>query len=270
MIYLGLAWRLLGYSAWIMRAAMTLIATATVASLYVLARRIANPEIAAWSALLLALSPLFFAQTTLAHLDLAAALFTTLAVLFILGDRFWLFALAASLAVLSKETAVVLLPVVWPYAWRRGRDSRSDAAAHLFQPDSACCSSRAAGGLDALLPPRHGLLDGQPRLPELQFVFHAIAAHGFSGVCCDAPTSFSWADSIGCLPRAPRSGLWWERKLLQVSMLPRGGRTGLAALHFSNCRIGGHLSAPAERRGWRDFATVSTSRLPVLPRPVAW
>ena len=121
MIYLGLAWRLFGYSAWVTRAAMALVATATVASLYALARRIANPEIAVWSALLLALSPLFFAQSTLVHLDLAAALFTTLAVLFLLADQFWLYALAASLAVLSKETAVVLLPVVWLYAWRRRR-----------------------------------------------------------------------------------------------------------------------------------------------------
>jgi 4-amino-4-deoxy-L-arabinose transferase-like glycosyltransferase len=121
MIYLGLVWRLFGYSAGAARAAMTLIAAATVMSVYVLGRRVASREIAAWSALLLALSPLFFAQSTLAHLDLAAALFTTLAVLFLLGDQLWLFALAASLAVLSKETAVVLLPVVWLYAWRRGR-----------------------------------------------------------------------------------------------------------------------------------------------------
>ena len=121
MIYLGFAWRLLGYSAWTTRAAMTLIAAATVTALYELACRVANREIAAWSALLLALSPLFFAQSTLAHLDLAVALFTTLSVLFLLGDQLWLFALAASLAVLSKETAVVLLPVVWLYAWRKNR-----------------------------------------------------------------------------------------------------------------------------------------------------
>jgi len=120
-IYLGLAWRLLGYSVWAARAAITLMAAATVTSLYVLGRRLASREIAAWSALLLALSPLFFAQSTLAHLDLSAALFTTLAVLFLLADQFWLFALAASLAVLSKETAVVLLPVVWLYAGRKGR-----------------------------------------------------------------------------------------------------------------------------------------------------
>jgi hypothetical protein len=123
MIYLGLAWHLFGYSAWAARAAMTLVAAATVTALYVLGRRIASREIAAWSALLLALSPLFFAQSTLAHLDLTAALFTTLAVLFLLGGQLWLFALAASLAVLSKETSVVLLPVVWLHAWRRGRRS---------------------------------------------------------------------------------------------------------------------------------------------------
>ena len=89
-------------------------------TLYALGRRVASLEIAVWSALLLALSPLFFSQSTLVHLDLTAALFTTLAVFFLLGEELWLFALAASLAVLTKETAVVLLPVVWLYAWRRG------------------------------------------------------------------------------------------------------------------------------------------------------
>jgi 4-amino-4-deoxy-L-arabinose transferase-like glycosyltransferase len=131
MIYLGLVWRLFGYSAWAARAAMTMMAAATVTSLYALGRRVASLEIAAWSALLLALSPLFFAQSTLAHLDLTAALFTTLAVLFLLGDQLRLFALAASLAVLSKETAVVLLPVAWLYAWRRGRSIAAGRRAPL-------------------------------------------------------------------------------------------------------------------------------------------
>lgn len=121
MVYLGLSWRFLGYSPWVARTAMTLIASATVAALYGLGRRVASREIATWSALLLALSPLFFAQTTLVHLDLAVALFTTLAVYFLVGDQIWLFALAGSLAVLSKETAVVLLPVAWLYAWRQRR-----------------------------------------------------------------------------------------------------------------------------------------------------
>src|SRR5271157_6230786 len=47
MVYLGLVWHLFGYSVWAARAAMTLVAAATVTSLYVLGRRVANREIAA-------------------------------------------------------------------------------------------------------------------------------------------------------------------------------------------------------------------------------
>jgi 4-amino-4-deoxy-L-arabinose transferase-like glycosyltransferase len=138
MIYVGLAWHLLGFSAWAARAAMTLIAAATVAALYTLARRVASREIATWSVLLLALSPLFFAQSTLVHLDLAVALFTTLAVLYLLDEQPWRFALAASLAVLSKETAVVLIPVAWLYAWRRRR------AGALRRPAFSTCAALVA------------------------------------------------------------------------------------------------------------------------------
>src|SRR5208282_2759385 len=61
MVYLALAWRLLGNSVWVARAAMTLIAAATVTLVYVPGRRVVGAEQAAWSALLLGLSPLFFA-----------------------------------------------------------------------------------------------------------------------------------------------------------------------------------------------------------------
>jgi len=130
MVYLALAWRVLGFSPLVTRAAMTLIAAATVATLYVLGRRVASREAAAWSALLLAVMPLFFAQSSLAHLDLAAALFTLLAFVVLLEQRYWTFALVASLAVLSKETAVVLLPVAWALAWRRTRASRAVPRKH--------------------------------------------------------------------------------------------------------------------------------------------
>ena len=128
MIYLALVWRLFGYSAFSTRTAMTLIAAAAITALYALARRVATREIALWSALLLALSPIFFAQSTLAHLDLTAALFTTLAILFLLGEERWLFALSASLAFLSKETAVVLLPAVWLCEWRWKRTAKGRRA----------------------------------------------------------------------------------------------------------------------------------------------
>jgi 4-amino-4-deoxy-L-arabinose transferase-like glycosyltransferase len=119
MVYLALAWRVFGFSPVVTRAGMILVAAATVVALYALARRVAPREAAIWSAVLLALSPMFFAQSSLVYLDLPVALFTTLAVLALLERRMLMFAVAASLAVLTKETAVVLLPVAWVYAWRK-------------------------------------------------------------------------------------------------------------------------------------------------------
>jgi 4-amino-4-deoxy-L-arabinose transferase-like glycosyltransferase len=133
-VYLAAAWRLFGYSPVVTRVAMLLLATATVAALYALARLVASREVAIWSALLLALSPVFFAQSSLAHLDLTAGLFTTLVVFALLRRRMPLFALAASLALLSKETAVVLLPVAWAFSWSSGQERRAAAWTWLVAP----------------------------------------------------------------------------------------------------------------------------------------
>ena len=124
-IYLALAWRALGLSPLVTRAAMIVFAACTLTGVYALARRVANREIRCWSVLLLALSPLFFAQSVLAHLDLAAGLFTLLALLALLDERPWSFALASTCAVLSKETALVLLPVAWIFSWWQHRRAGS-------------------------------------------------------------------------------------------------------------------------------------------------
>jgi 4-amino-4-deoxy-L-arabinose transferase-like glycosyltransferase len=116
-MYLGVAWRAFGFSPLVTRVAMVVVAACTIAGAYVLGRRVGNKEIGCWSALLLALSPLFFAQSTLAHIDLAAGFFTLLALLTLLGGQPWGFALTSSCAVLSKETAVILLPVAWIFSW---------------------------------------------------------------------------------------------------------------------------------------------------------
>jgi 4-amino-4-deoxy-L-arabinose transferase-like glycosyltransferase len=124
-IYLALAWRAFGFSPLVTRAAMIVFAACTLTGVYALGRRVANREIGCWSVLLLALSPLFFAQSVLAHLDLAAGLFTLLALLALLDERPWRFALASTCAVLSKETAVVLLPVAWIFLWWQHRRAAS-------------------------------------------------------------------------------------------------------------------------------------------------
>jgi hypothetical protein len=120
-IYLALAWRAFGFSPVVTRAAMMVVTACTLAGVYALGRRVANREIAGWSVLLLTLSPLFFAQSVLAHLDLAAGLFTLLALEALLGEHPWRFALASTCAVLSKETAVILLPVAWLFSWWQHR-----------------------------------------------------------------------------------------------------------------------------------------------------
>jgi 4-amino-4-deoxy-L-arabinose transferase-like glycosyltransferase len=127
-IYLALTWRAFGFSPVVTRAAMMVVAACTLGGVYALGCRVANREIGCWSALLLALSPLFFAQSVLAHLDLAAGLFTLLALLALLGGRPWRFALASTCAVLSKETAVVLLPVAWLFSWWQHRRATSSLA----------------------------------------------------------------------------------------------------------------------------------------------
>ncbi len=125
MVYLSCAWHLFGFSPLVTRAAMVLIATATVVATYTLGRKLAGREAGLWAAALLALSPLFFAQSSLVFLDLTAALFTTLAIVFTLDRRWGWVALTMSLAVLSKETAVIALPVIWGFLVFRVREHRA-------------------------------------------------------------------------------------------------------------------------------------------------
>jgi len=129
-IYLGLAWRAFGFSPLVTRAAMILVAAAALLAGAALARLVFGKgpratEQMVWSALLLALAPLFFAQSSMAHLDLAVALFTSLAALLLLRERCVLFGACASLAVLSKETAIIVVPVAWIYRWLDARQTGS-------------------------------------------------------------------------------------------------------------------------------------------------
>lgn len=137
-IYLAVVWRLFGFSPLVTRAALVLVAALTIVALGALGGRSVRGEgqreILLWSALCLALSPLFFAQSSLAHPEILVALFTTLAVLALLRERMVAFAFAASLAVLSKETAAILLPVVWLFAWHWRREKRLTAWIALAFP----------------------------------------------------------------------------------------------------------------------------------------
>ena len=143
MAYLALAWSAFGFSSLTTRLAMLLVAGVTVVATYRLAHAVLGegphtPEAATWSAALLSVTPLFFAQSSLVHLDLSAALFTLLALAALLGERWRWFAVTASLAVLSKETAVVLVPVASLFVWhesdKKGRRLRKEVWLALLSP----------------------------------------------------------------------------------------------------------------------------------------
>ena len=86
---------------------MLLVAAFSLLGLFRLAERAANAEVAIASTLCTALYPVFFAQSSLAHLDLAAAGLTFWALCAYLEDRPVAVAIWFSLAALAKETAIL-------------------------------------------------------------------------------------------------------------------------------------------------------------------
>ena len=110
LVWIALWWKVVGYAPLVTRTAMLLLAAFSLMGVFRLAERVANREIAVASTLCTALYPVFFAQSSLAHLDLAAAglIFWGLSA-YVEGEAvatmLWF-----SLASLAKETAI-LAPV---------------------------------------------------------------------------------------------------------------------------------------------------------------
>jgi hypothetical protein len=137
MAYLALAWKILGFTPVVTRTAMLLIAAFALLGVFRLAERVANTEVAIASAICTAVYPVFFTQSSLAHLDLAAAALTFWGLLAYVEDRRPAIAIWFSLAVLAKETAVLapLALLAWDLLAKRiwpGDRSRGKSLALLF------------------------------------------------------------------------------------------------------------------------------------------
>ncbi|MFL6336215.1 MAG: ArnT family glycosyltransferase, partial [Pyrinomonadaceae bacterium] len=87
MTWIALAWKLLGFHIWVARAAMAGVAALTLTGVYALAERVANRRVALATAVCTALYPVFFAQSTLAHLDMMVAALTMWALVYYLPPR---------------------------------------------------------------------------------------------------------------------------------------------------------------------------------------
>ena len=107
MAYLAACWKGFGFSQLVTRTAMLAVAAFSLLGVYRLGRRVANLQIALTATASTALYPVFFAQSTMAHVDLAAAGLTLWALEAYLGRRWRVMAAWFSLAVLAKETAVL-------------------------------------------------------------------------------------------------------------------------------------------------------------------
>jgi hypothetical protein len=134
MAYLALAWKIAGYALWSTRTAMLLIAALSLLGLFRLAQRVANTEVAVASVICAALYPVFFMQSSLAHLDLAAAGMTFWGLLAYIENRRWKTAALFSFAVLIKETAI-LAPfalIGWEWFHLLFDAERSAKSAYVF------------------------------------------------------------------------------------------------------------------------------------------
>jgi len=107
MAVLAGAWRVAGYSPLVTRTVMLAFAAFALLGVFRLARTSAAGPVAWATTGLVAVYPVFFAQSSLAHVDLAAAGFTLWGLSAFAEDRPRQFVLWFTLAVLTKETAIL-------------------------------------------------------------------------------------------------------------------------------------------------------------------
>lgn len=126
MAWLAAVWSLFGYSITITRVAMLVIAAAGVLGTFLLAIELCRTTTGApalTAALLLLVSPLFWAQSMMAQLDMPAMAFTMFGLLLFLRERFVVSALVCTALVLMKETSIIVPAVfgAWLLMERRVR-----------------------------------------------------------------------------------------------------------------------------------------------------
>lgn len=128
--YLAFWFTLSGWKPAVARIAELLLAAFALTNVFLLARRIATTGVAVASTIGTALYPVFFVQSSLAHADLPAAAFTLWGIRLAVEKRTWFAQLAFSLAVLSKETAIItpLALLVWELLNRENSSFRSRLA----------------------------------------------------------------------------------------------------------------------------------------------
>jgi hypothetical protein len=117
-LYLAAFYKVFGSAPMVTRLAMCLVAGSAVYALLLLAALLVPAGAGLWAAGLFLISPLFFAQSTMAHLDVAATATTLLALYFYLRGRLVGYLIAASALCLTRETGAFMVVLLAVLAWR--------------------------------------------------------------------------------------------------------------------------------------------------------
>jgi hypothetical protein len=105
--WIALWWKCFGFAPVVTRSAMLVVSAFSLLGVFRLAERVANTSVAAAATLCTAVYSVFFAQSSLAQVDLAAAGLTFWGLSAYLEDSPWKTAFWFSLAALAKETAIL-------------------------------------------------------------------------------------------------------------------------------------------------------------------
>lgn len=154
----ALAWFLVGPRVWVLHLLMVVFAIITLSFTYLVGKSLWGERVGFTAAAMLAACPLFFAQAGILSLDFPATTFAIVALYGLIQEQWPTYILSASFMILSKETSIVLIPLMAGFARLR--------AAHL--------------------PPRTGLkratLGAVPLLSfALWIAFHKVATGFWSG-----------------------------------------------------------------------------------------
>ncbi len=107
MIWLAFWWKFSAFTPAVTRTAMLLVAAFALLGLWRLARDVANPAVAVATVLCTALYPVFFVQSSLAHLDMMATALTLWGLAMYVERRPMAAIVFFALAPLAKETAII-------------------------------------------------------------------------------------------------------------------------------------------------------------------
>jgi hypothetical protein len=165
MAWIALWWKFVGYAPLVTRSAMLVVAAFSLLGLFRLAQRAANTEVAIASTLCTALYPVFFAQSSLAQVDLAAAGLTFWGLCAYLEGRPVAVAIWFSLAALAKETAILAptalaawevicaVPVFADFGWRSASSAAMSSPREITVSTAEVTPSRPASRVLSPLVP---------------------------------------------------------------------------------------------------------------------